>query len=54
MKKYYLFIFVILGAADLIYGLVKPDRLSVLIGAVMVFISLSIFYKRVKEEKKGD
>lgn len=54
MKKYYLFVFVVLGAADLIYGLVKPDRLSVLIGAVMVFIALSVFYKQVKQEKKED
>ena len=53
MRKYYLFVFVVLGTADLIYGLVKPDRLSVLIGAVMIFVSLAVFYKRVKDEKNG-
>ncbi len=52
MKKYYLFVFVVLGTADMIYGFVKPDRLSVLIGAIIAFVALAVFYKRVKAEKE--
>lgn len=53
MYKYVLIFFTLLGAADLAYGLYSGDKISVLMGGVMIFIALSILHKKYKEEKKG-
>lgn len=53
MYKYVLIFFMVLGAADLIYGLSRGDKISVLMGGIMVFIAASILHKKYKEEKKG-
>ena len=52
LHKYFLGFFMILGAADLVYGLLKGDRISVLIGGLIVFITFSMLRKRIQEEKK--
>ena len=51
MRKYVLIFFIILGAADFIYGLWSGDRLSLLIGGIIIFITVSIIRKGKKEEK---
>lgn len=52
LHKYFLGFFMIIGAADLVYGLIKEDRISVLIGVLLIFITFSMLRKRIKEEKK--
>ncbi len=42
----------VLGAVDLIYGLYRGDRISVLMGGIMIFIAASILHKKYKEGKK--
>ncbi len=42
----------ILGVADFAYGLWSKDRISILIGAVMVFIAFSIMRKGRREKEK--
>ena len=51
MSKYFLIFFMILGAADFAYGLWSKDRISILIGGIMVFIAFSIM-KKGKQGKK--
>ncbi|MBW2558114.1 MAG: hypothetical protein JRD69_04650 [Deltaproteobacteria bacterium] len=51
MNKLFLIFFVILGAADFIYGLYIGDRISLLIGGVMVFIGFSVIRRDKKKEK---
>jgi hypothetical protein len=41
----------ILGAADFIYGLWSGDRISLLIGGIIIFIAVSIIRKGKQEEK---
>ena len=45
MNKYFLIFFMILGVADFAYGLWSKDRISILIGGIMVFIAFSIMKK---------
>ena len=52
LYKYFLGFFMILGAADLVYGLLEGDRISVLIGGLLIFITFSILRKRIQEEKR--
>ena len=62
MGKYFLIFFMILGAADFAYGLWSQDRISILIGAVMVFIAAFSIMKtgrqgkesKTSEEKPGE
>ncbi len=51
MNKPFLIFFLILGAADFIYGLYSGDRISILIGGIMVFIGFSVMRKNKKKEK---
>jgi hypothetical protein len=51
MKKYIPIFFMILGAADLIYGLWSGDRISLLIGVIIILIAVSIIRKGKQEEK---
>ena len=51
MNKPFLIFFVILGAADFAYGLWSGDRISILIGGIMVFIGFSIMRRNKKKEK---
>jgi hypothetical protein len=51
MKKYIPIFFMILGAADFIYGLWSGDRISLLIGGIIIFIAVSIIRKGQQEEK---
>lgn len=50
MKKYIPIFFMILGAADFIYGLYSGDRISLLIGGIIIFIAVSIIRKAKREE----
>ncbi|HPQ43226.1 MAG TPA: hypothetical protein PKZ42_03280 [Syntrophales bacterium] len=52
MNQYVLIFFMILGVADFAYGLWSKDRISILIGAVMVFIAFSIMRKGRREKEK--
>ena len=52
MKKYFLLVFVLLGAADLVYGLIKSENLSMFMGAIIVIIALTTFVRQLKEEKQ--
>jgi hypothetical protein len=52
LHRYFLGFFMILGAADLVYGFLKGDNISVLIGGLMVFITFSILRKKIQEDKK--
>jgi hypothetical protein len=51
MKKYFPIFFMILGAADFVYGLWSGDRISLLIGGIIIFIAVSIIRKGKQEEK---
>jgi len=42
----------ILGAADFAYGLWSKDRISILIGGIMIFIAFSIM-KKGRQDKKN-
>jgi len=60
MSKYFLIFFMILGAADFAYGLWSKDRISILIGGIMIFIAFSIMKKgkqgkkdKISQEKPG-
>ncbi len=52
MGKYFLIFFMILGAADFAYGLWSKDRISILIGGIMIFIAFSIM-KKGRQDKKN-
>jgi hypothetical protein len=52
MSKYFLIFFMLLGAADFGYGLYSGDRISLLIGGIMVFIGFSIMKKDREKTKK--
>jgi divalent metal cation (Fe/Co/Zn/Cd) transporter len=43
----------LLGAADFSYGLYRGDRISLLVGGIMVFIGFSIM-RKAKQEEKND
>ena len=51
LHNYFLGFFMILGVADLAYGLIEGDQISVLIGGLLVFITVSMLRKRTREEK---
>jgi hypothetical protein len=51
MKKYIPIFFIILGAADFGYGLYSGDRISLLIGVIIILIAVSIIRKGKQEEK---
>jgi hypothetical protein len=53
MSKYFLIFFMLLGAADFSYGLYRGDRISLLVGGIMVFIGFSIM-RKAKQEEKND
>jgi hypothetical protein len=53
MSKYFLIFFMLLGAVDFGYGLWSGDRISLLIGGIMIFIGFSIMRKD-KEKQKSD
>ncbi len=52
MSKYFLIFFMLLGAADFGYGLWSGDRISLLIGGIMIFIGFSIMKKDREKAKK--
>lgn len=55
MKRYAPFIFIIIGAADLIYGITTGDGISLGIGTIMIGLSLYVLYKdrlSTKDEEK--
>jgi len=43
----------ILGAADFGYGLYRGDRISLLIGGIIILIAVSII-RKAKQEEKND
>jgi hypothetical protein len=45
MKRFIPAIFAILGILDLIYGIIRSDMLSLLIGPLMLGISVFIIWK---------
>jgi len=51
MNQSILNFFMVLGMADLAYGLWSGDRISVMIGVVIIVVTFSII-KKNKEEKK--
>ncbi|MBW2638070.1 MAG: hypothetical protein JRC86_11225 [Deltaproteobacteria bacterium] len=53
MKKYFPIFFMILGAADFGYGLYRGDRISLLIGGIIILIAVSII-RKAKQEEKND
>ncbi|MBW2595915.1 MAG: hypothetical protein JRC93_08060 [Deltaproteobacteria bacterium] len=51
MNRYLFAFFVVLGVSDFIYGIFFKDRISVLIGGLIVFIAFYIANKKKKNEK---
>ncbi|MEA2014759.1 MAG: SoxR reducing system RseC family protein [Thermodesulfobacteriota bacterium] len=52
MNKLFPIFFMILGVADFSYGLYSGDRISILIGGIMIFIGFSIMRKNSVKEKE--
>lgn len=52
MNRSFLNFFIVLGIGDLIYGLWSGDRISVVIGGVIIVVVISIIQKD-KETKKN-
>lgn len=42
MKKYFLIFFMIVGAGDFLYGILATDRISIVMGAVILILSIYI------------
>jgi len=53
MRKHFLIFFLIFGAIDFFYGLYVDDRISMLIGALMVIITVFLV-KKEKENSKQE
>ena len=51
MNRYLFAFFIIFGVSDFIYGIFFKDRISVLIGGLIVFIAFYIANKKRKNEK---
>lgn len=51
MKKFLPVLFVVLGAIDTIYGALKPDMVSLVIGVIMVAIAVYILKKEQEAPK---
>jgi hypothetical protein len=51
MKKFLPVLFVVLGTLDTIYGALKPDMISLVIGVVMVGIAVYILKKEHEAPK---
>ena len=51
MNRYLFAFFVIFGVSDFIYGIFFKDRISILIGGLIVFITFYIANKKSKGEK---
>jgi len=51
MNKYFLGFFMIVGVGDLCYGIFFKDRISVLVGGVMVILTIYVARKQRKTEK---
>ncbi|MBW2651259.1 MAG: hypothetical protein JRC66_09745 [Deltaproteobacteria bacterium] len=51
MNRYLFALFIIFGVSDFIYGIFFKDRISVLIGGLIVFIAVYIANKKKKSEK---
>jgi inner membrane protein involved in colicin E2 resistance len=54
MKKYFLVFFMILGAGDFLFGILSGDRISVLVGSLIMILTLYIVRrKRPEDDTKG-
>lgn len=54
MKKYFLIFFMILGAGDFLYGILSGDRISVLVGSIIVILTIYIALRKNSEnDTKG-
>lgn len=53
MNKSILNFFIVLGMADVGYGLWLGDKISVMIGVVIIVVTLSIIKKNKEEEKNS-
>lgn len=46
MNRYVLIFFMIAGAGDLLYGIVWEDRISILVGSIIVILTIYIARRR--------
>lgn len=53
MKIFIIVIFIVLGVADFLYGVIYGDRISIIAGIGIVLITLYIARDMKKDRKKG-
>jgi len=46
MNRYVLIFFMIVGVGDLLYGIVCEDRISILVGSIIVILTIYIARRR--------
>ncbi|HON38010.1 MAG: hypothetical protein ACOX3E_16035 [Desulfomonilia bacterium] len=53
VQKVVLVIFIILGVLDIVYGLLMDDRISLLMGPVLIIIGLYLIARERKQAQDG-
>jgi len=54
MNRYVFILFVLVGMADLLYGIVFKDRISILIGSVITILTIYVARRRKTEDDTTD
>jgi positive regulator of sigma E activity len=51
MSRYFVIFFMFVGAGDFLYGIFFKDRISVLVGAIILILAIYVARKQRKETK---
>jgi len=51
MNRYFIVFFMIVGVADLLYGIFSGDRISVLVGGGLTILTIYVAWKQRKAQK---